>query len=64
MKTKLLWPLLAAMSHGGVIGTPQPRLGDKQCKNCRKPTFKSDVCDLRCLCAWKEKQKLKEAGQL
>lgn len=31
--------------------------GNHRCKNCRKPTFKSDVCDLRCLSQWKAKQK-------
>ena len=32
--------------------------GNCRCKNCGKATFKSDVCDLRCLSQWKARQKL------
>jgi hypothetical protein len=37
--------------------------GNKRCKNCRKPTMSSEFCDLRCVCAYKAKQREKEGGK-
>lgn len=31
--------------------------GGCRCKNCGSPTMSSEFCDLRCVCAYKEKQK-------
>lgn len=59
MKSSVVHTLLA-MAAINAHADPFTRAdfnGNHSCKNCHKPTFKSDVCDLRCLSQWKAKQK-------
>lgn len=46
--------------NSGLVGD-RSFSGNCQCRNCRKPTMSSEFCDLRCACAYKAKQREKEA---
>lgn len=54
---------ISSMSRGYFGSFEKPVFdGNKRCKNCRKPTMSSEFCDLRCVCAYKAKQREKEEG--